>query len=106
MIYELREYSAVPGRMPALIRRFNEHALPGLAKHGMEVLFISLTDFGPNTMNEIVYVIRHDSYGDLEAKWKSFFADPDWIEAKRKSEEDGPLVATLSRRILTANPFM
>lgn len=105
MIYELREYSAVPGRMPALIRRFNEHALKGLAKHGMEVVFISMTDFGPNTMNEIVYVLRFESYGELERKWKEFLADPEWVEAKRLSEADGPLVAKLSRRILTASPF-
>jgi hypothetical protein len=105
MIYELREYSAVPGRMPALIRRFNEHALKGLAKHGMDVVFISMTDFGTNTMNEVVYVIRHDSYDDLERKWKSFLSDPEWVEAKKQSEVDGPLVASLARRILTTSPF-
>jgi hypothetical protein len=106
MIYELREYSAVPGRMPALIRRFNEHALKGLAKHGMDVVFISLTDFGTNTMNEIVYVLRFDSYDELERKWKSFLADPEWVEAKKASEVDGPLVASLGRRILTTSPFV
>ncbi|HEX8093525.1 NIPSNAP family protein [Jatrophihabitans sp.] len=105
MIYELREYSAVPGRISALIRRFNEHALKGFAKHGMEVVFISVTEFGTNTMNEIVYVLRFDSYDDLERKWKSFLADPEWIEAKRLSEVDGPIVASLQRRILTPTPF-
>lgn len=105
MIYELREYTALPGRLPALVRRFNEHALKGLAKHGMEVLFISLTEFGTTSMNEIVYVLRFDSYEDLERKWQAFFADPEWIEAKRLSEVDGPIVASLQRRILTASPF-
>jgi len=106
VIYELREYTALPGRLPALIRRFNEAALKGLAKHGMEVVFISLTEFGSNTMNEIVYVLRFDSYDDLERKWKAFFADPEWIEAKRLSEVDGPIVASLQRRILTTAPFV
>ncbi|MER7701980.1 NIPSNAP family protein [Kitasatospora sp. NPDC097605] len=105
MIYELREYTAVPGRMPDLIRRFNEHALKGLARHGMEVVFISLTEFGTNTMNEIVYVLRFDSYDELERKWNALLADPEWIEAKRLSEVNGPLVASLGRRILTGNPF-
>jgi len=106
VIYELREYSAVPGRMPALIRRFNEHALKGLAKHGMEVVFISLTDFGSNTMQEIVYVLRFESYDDLERRWKAFLADPEWIEAKKQSEADGPLGASLQRRILSVAPFV
>jgi hypothetical protein len=105
MIYELREYSAVPGRMPALIRRFNEHALKGLARHEMELVFISLTEFGANSMNEIVYVLRFDSYEELERKWKALLADPEWAEAKRLSEADGPLIAKLSRRILTTSPF-
>lgn len=105
MIYELREYTAVPGRLPALVRRFNESALPLLAKHGMEVVFISLQEFGTNTMNQVVYVLRHESYGDLERKWAEFFADPDWQEAKRASELDGPIVAQLQRRILTPTPF-
>ena len=106
MIYELREYTAVPGRLPALIRRFNEAALKGLAKHGFDVVFISVTEFGENTMNQVVYVLRHESYDDLERKWAAFFADPEWQEAKRASEVDGPIVAQLQRRILTPTPFM
>ncbi|MER5756935.1 NIPSNAP family protein [Streptomyces sp. NPDC002088] len=105
MIYELREYTAVPGRLPALIRRFNEHALKLLAKHGMELVFISLTEFGRNTVNQVVYVLRFDSYDDLERKWAALLADPEWIEAKRLSEVDGPIVASLERRILTPTPF-
>jgi hypothetical protein len=90
---------------PALIRRFNESALPLLAKHGMEVVFISLNEFGTQTMNQVVYVLRFDSYGDLERKWAEFFADPDWAEAKARSEADGPIVAQLQRRILNPTPF-
>lgn len=105
MIYELREYTPVSGRLEDLIRRFNESTLKLLAKHGMEVVFISLTEFGANTMNEVVYVLRFDSYDDLERKWQAFFADPEWIEAKTLSVANGPLVSRLSRRILTVAPF-
>jgi len=38
MSYGLREYAAAPDPMPALIRRIDEHALKGLAKHEMEVV--------------------------------------------------------------------
>jgi hypothetical protein len=105
MIYELREYTAVPGRLPALVRRFNESALPLLTKHGMDVVFISVTEFGSNTMNQVVYVLRFESYDDLERKWAAFFADPEWAEAKRNSEVDGPIVAQLERRILSPALF-
>ncbi|GAA1390760.1 NIPSNAP family protein [Kitasatospora putterlickiae] len=105
MIYELREYTAVPGRMPDLIRRFNEHAVKLLGEHGMEVVFISLTEFGPQTMGQVVYMLRHDSYDALERNWASFFADPRWIEARRLSELNGSLVSRLDRRLLTPTPF-
>jgi hypothetical protein len=35
MIYELRIYHAVPGRLPALLSRFQDHTLPLWEKHGI-----------------------------------------------------------------------
>src|SRR2546421_2084438 len=41
-VYELRTYTALPGRLPALNKRFAEHTLKLLEKHGMrnEMYFI------------------------------------------------------------------
>ena len=41
MIYELREYTAVLGRMPALVKRFNEHTLKLFEKHDIDCVFCS-----------------------------------------------------------------
>ena len=35
MIYELRIYQCVPGRLPALIKRFEDHTLKIWEKHGV-----------------------------------------------------------------------
>ncbi|GAA5158457.1 NIPSNAP family protein [Pseudonocardia eucalypti] len=105
MIYEIREYTTVPGRMPALVKRFNEHTLGLFQKHGIDLDFISLTGFGDNTGNELVYVVRFEDYGDLERKWAAFQGDPDWQAAKAASEADGPIVANISRRILSPSAF-
>jgi hypothetical protein len=35
----------------------------------------------------------------------SFQADPEWIEARRKSEENGPLVASIANSILRPTAF-
>jgi hypothetical protein len=105
MVYELREYTTVPGRMPALIRRFNDHTLGIFARLGMEVVFMSSTDLGTNVGNELVYVMRFDSYDDMATKWAAFRADPEWDEARRASEADGPIVASVSRRVLDPAPF-
>ena len=105
MIYELREYTTVPGRMPALINRFNDHTLRIFAKHGMEVVFMSLTEMGSNANNELVYVMRFDSYEDMATKWAAFRADPEWEEVRQASEADGPIVAKVGRRVLSPAAF-
>jgi hypothetical protein len=105
VIYELREYTAVPGRLPALVARFRHHTLGLFAKHGMEVVFMSVTEFGSNSMNELVCVLRFDSYDDMGTKWAAFLADKEWREVRRASEADGPIVASLTRRVLNPAPF-
>jgi hypothetical protein len=105
MIYEIREYTTVPGRMPALVKRFTDHTLRIFARHGMEVAFMSLTELGGNSNNELVYVMAFDSYDDMASKWAGFMADPEWREIRSASEVDGPIVASISRRVLNPAPF-
>ena len=105
MLYELREYTAVPGRLAALIKRFNDHTLTLFEKHGIDVVFMTQTEFGDNSNNELVYAVRFSSYPDLEEKWTTFLADPEWQRVKRESEVDGPLVARVQRRLLSTAVF-
>jgi hypothetical protein len=105
MVYELREYTAVPGRLPALIRRFNDHTIGLFAKHDMELVFISKTALGDDSANELVYLMRFDDSADMDRKWAAFFKDPEWKEAKKASEADGPLVVSVRRRLLDPSAF-
>ncbi|WNJ82181.1 NIPSNAP family protein (plasmid) [Cedecea neteri] len=105
MIYELREYTAVPGKMAAMVKRFNEESLRLFKKHGMEVVFLSLTTFGPDTVNELVYVLKFDSEQDMATKWQAFYSDTEWHNVRDTSEIDGPLVVSVSRRVLSPDVF-
>lgn len=105
LLYELREYVAVPGRLPALIKRFNGVAIPLFAKHGMELVQIGRTSIGENSFNELVYTLRFDDSDDMERKWSAFAQDPEWIAAETASEAQGPLIQTLKRRLLDPGPF-
>ena len=105
MIYEIREYTTVPGRMPALVRRFKHDTLSIFARMGMEVTFMSLTELGDDSNNELVYVMRFDSYDDMATKWAAFQADPEWRAARKASEADGPIVAKIRRRVLNPGAF-
>lgn len=98
----MREYTTVPGRMPALVKRFTDHTMRIFEKHSMECTLLSTTELGANSNNELVYLMRFDSYDDMAAKWAAFQADDEWREIRAASEADGPIVATISRRVLKA----
>ena len=43
--------------------------------------------------------------GRTRKEFASFQADPEWIEARRKSEENGPLFTSFSNTIMTPTSF-
>ncbi len=51
------------------------------------------------------FIIRFRGGFRRDKKWATFQADPEWIEARRKSEEDGPLVASVVNSILAPTRF-
>ncbi|WP_093355620.1 NIPSNAP family protein [Pseudonocardia ammonioxydans] len=105
MIYEVREYVAVPGRMPAIIKLFREVTLPLFDKHDMEVVSVGRTSLGDHSFNELVYVLQFSDLTELDAKWSSFLADADWAAALSSYEADGPLHQSIRRRVVDPSPF-
>jgi NIPSNAP protein len=99
MLYELRIYRAVPGRVGDLAKRFKDQTLGLFARHGLEVVFISQTEVGDDHINELVYVLRHPSYREMFDRWESFLADPDWAAVRAETEADGQLVVSVKRTI-------
>lgn len=91
-IFELRTYYAMPGKLAALHRRFQDHTLAIFARHGLDlVAFLSPTD-EPERSNSLVYLLAFPDRAHAEQSWTSFRNDPDWIAAKAASEVDGPLL--------------
>jgi len=104
VIYEERIYRIVPGRMPDILRRFTDHAVPLFAKHGITLVGFWQTAIGPSS-NEIVYIVSYRDLAHQERAWGAFMADPAWQTAKAESEENGMLVADVANRILTPTDF-
>jgi hypothetical protein len=98
MIYELRIYETVPGRLPALNARFANHTLGFFKKHGIHVVGFWTEDIG--TSNQLVYMLGFDCLADREKKWTAFQADPEWNKVRAESEKDGPINARVRNRIL------
>lgn len=98
MIHELRVYEAMPGKLPALHRRFRDVTLRLFERHGLKV--VGFWDVVIGTSNQLVYMLEFEDLGQRERAWQAFLADAEWQEARAASEKDGPLVARITNTIL------
>ena len=103
MIYELRSYEIVPGRMPAMHARFQNHTLGIFRRHGIEVVGFWEAIIG--TSNVLHYVLRFDDLAHRERAWAAFLADPEWHRVRAESERDGPIVARIRNEIWRPAPY-
>lgn len=104
LIYELRIYRTLPGRMPALLQRFQNHTLGLWEKHGIRQSGFWTTIIGPSN-NELTYLLAWESMAERETKWAAFMADPAWIQARADSEKDGQIVANVESSFLQPTAF-
>lgn len=104
MIYEERIYKIMPGRIPDILKRFTDHALPLFERHGMKMVGFWSTHIGPSN-HDLVYLMAYESLDERDRQWAAFVADPDWIKAKAESEANGPLVASVENKILKPAAF-
>lgn len=104
MLYELRVYHCVPGRLPALLKRFETITLELWAKHGIRQAGFWTVAIGESNQ-DLYYLLPWDSLAERERKWNAFLADPDWIAKRAETERDGPIVASISNTILQPTSF-
>jgi len=98
-IYELRTYTTLPGRLPALHKRFAEHTMKLFEKHGIRnEMYWILTDDARKD-NTLIYLLSHESQEAAEKNWKAFQADADWIKVRDASEADGKILAKAPERV-------
>jgi hypothetical protein len=104
MVHELRIYHAMPGRLPALLKRFETVTVRLFEKHGIKQIGYWTVAIGESNQY-LIYILQWESLGERDQKFASFQADPEWIEARRKSEENGPLLTSFSNTIMTPTSF-
>ena len=104
MIYEQRIYTCIPGRLPALLKRFEEQTLKIWDKHGIKQAGFWTVLVGDGN-NDLHYLLAWDSLADREKKWAAFQSDPDWIAARAKTEADGQIVGNIVNQLLVPTAF-
>ena len=104
MIYETRVYRCLPGRLPALLKRFETITLKLWEKHGIRQAGFFTTLIGESNQ-ELTYLLAWDSLADRETKWNAFQSDPEWIAARAKTEADGQIVSNIVDQLLVPTSF-
>ena len=103
MIYELRTYEAMPGKIQALHQRFANITLGYFRQHGIKPVGFWTEDVG--TSNTLVYMLAFDDMAHREKAWSAFRADGQRLQAFAETEREGPLVARVTNRILRPTDY-
>jgi hypothetical protein len=104
MIYELRTYEAVPGKMRALQARFRDQTLAIWKKHGITPVGFWTYAHG-GWSDQLVYMLQFEDMADRSAKFGAFRTDADWAAAVKESEKDGPLTVRIRSDLLNPTDF-
>jgi hypothetical protein len=103
-VYELRTYHVIPGRMPAMLKRFREHTTELFEKHGMENVGY-WTPIGKEGETRLIYILAHNSSEAAKKSWQGFRDDPVWRKARDASEAEGKIVEKVESVFLRPTDF-
>ena len=100
----MRIYTCVPGRLPALLKRFETVTLGLWARHGVRQVGFWTTVIGPSS-HDLTYLLAWDSMAERERVWTAFQTDPEWIAKRTETERDGQIVANVANQFLAPTAF-
>ena len=104
-IFELRTYTAHPGRLAEVNARFGDHTVQLFERHGMTNIGYFRPQDAPLRENTLIYLLAHDSRAAAEASWDAFRNDPDWQRVAEESRRNGRLVANVESVFLDPLSF-
>jgi len=104
MIYELRVYSCMPGRLPDLNRRFETITLKLWEKHGIRPVGFWTTLVGASN-HELHYMLEWKDMAERERVFGGFMGDPEWQKARAETEKNGALISNIANTFLAPTAY-
>jgi hypothetical protein len=87
-VFELRTYTASKGNLGHLNDRFKNHTIKLFEKHGMtNVVYWNVLKGQKQDDAKLVYLLAHKSEEAAKKSFDTFRKDPDWLAARKASEE-------------------
>ena len=104
-VFEIRTYTAEPGKLEALHARFRDHTLAIFKKHNMtSVAYFAPTD-EPMSKNTLTYILSFPSREAATKAWADFRNDPEWQKVSKESEANGKLVTKVDSVFAQATDY-
>jgi hypothetical protein len=91
-VFEMRTYTAAPGRFEALKTRFRDHTLKLFERHGMTNIGYWIPADGEKSGNTLVYILAYPNREAAKKSWAAFSADPEWQKVRTESQKDGTIL--------------
>ena len=87
-VFELRTYTATKGNLGGIDARFKDHTIKLFEKHGMSnLIYWHLAASDKDADKMLIYLLAHKSQDAAKASFDAFRLDPDWVAARKASEE-------------------
>jgi NIPSNAP len=104
-VFEIRTYTAEPGKLDALHSRFHDHTLQIFKNHGMNnVAYFAPTD-EPLSKNTLIYILSFPNRDAAKKSWDAFRTDPEWQKVQKESEVNGKLVTKVDSVFAEATDY-
>lgn len=104
MLYELRKYEVMPGKLPRLLDRFGSFTVGKWVERGFHVVGFWTPDVGGHN-HQLIYILGWESYEERETKFGGWRASPERAAKWAETERDGPLVRRVYNQLLAPTSF-
>jgi hypothetical protein len=105
-VFELRTYSQLPGRNPAILARFKDHTMKLFKQHGMKnIAYFTTIEKDPAVQSKLVYLVSHSSEEEAKSNWSGFGNDPKWKKVAADSEKDGKIIEKIESEYMKPTSF-
>jgi len=91
-VFEIRTYTAEPGKLPALQARFRDDTMRIFNKHGLHSVAYFQPQDDPLSQNTLIYILSFPNREAAKKSWDEFRNDPEWQKVQKESEASGKMV--------------
>jgi hypothetical protein len=99
-LQQLRIYKLNRSNKDAFHKRFQDHALRIMKRHGFKIIDIWESDSGEKV--EFIYLLAWPDKSTMDLRWRDFLSDKEWIDIKKQTAaESGELVREANGHPLT-----